>query len=142
MEEKPPSAGFTQDGWVRAARISVAISALLWLIMAGVLLMADAPSQCPGWHLKTEHETSLWVSLLTLGGTLNLFGCLIAIRWNWIIEDAISRTSKWEGPAAYVLARLLIVNSVAAQWPLFLLLTKCTPLLGPGGYSVFRSNKT
>ena len=131
MNERPPAGGFTEDPWVKAARILAAISALLWLIMAGVLLLAEPPRQCPGWHLKNQNESSLWALLIAWGGPANLFGCMIAIRWNWFIEK-VSRKSKFDVPATYILTRMLVMNSVVAQWPLFMLLSKCTPLLGLG----------
>ena len=133
MRQEPPSAGFAEDRWVRTAKTLTAVSALLWLIMFGVLLLADAPRQCPGWHLKDRHETSLWELLFAVGGTLNLFGCVISLKWESVIEESLKRSAAWDLPAAYILTRMLVMNSVVAQWPLFMLLTKCTPLLGPGG---------
>lgn len=75
-----------QDKWVKLARAVVALSVLVWIVMVAILLLAPSPSQCPDWHLKNAHSTSLWILLLGLGGPLNAFGCLIAVRWNQPVQ--------------------------------------------------------
>lgn len=125
-----------QDKWVKLARAVVALSVLVWIVMVAILLLAPSPSQCPDWHLKNAHSTSLWILLLGLGGPLNAFGCLIAVRWNQPVQRVTRNeadTHSLAMPAPYFLVRLSVLNSVVAQIPLFFLLTKCTPFLGPGG---------
>jgi hypothetical protein len=122
--------------WGTIARLAVAVSALLWITMAMILLLAAPPDQCPGWHLKDAHSSSLWEPLLLLGMPFNAFGCLIALRWNWFVKQAIDREPDSNAPripATHLVVRLCVMNSVVCQFPLFLLLTKCTPALGPGG---------
>ena len=56
---------------MKLARAVVALSVLVWIVMVAILLLAPSPSQCPDWHLKNAHSTSLWILLLGLGGPLN-----------------------------------------------------------------------
>jgi hypothetical protein len=132
----PQLPSFDGDNWVKVARIAVAISAALWTAMAAVLMFAAAPNQCPSGHLKDAHSTSLWLLLFLWGGPLNIFGCFIVLRWNWAIQKSIERETDFRSPqvpVTHVLVRMCVANSVVSQLPLFFLLTKCTPMLGPGG---------
>jgi hypothetical protein len=75
-------------------------------------------------------------AFVSLGGPLNIFGCFIVLRWNWAIQKSIERETDFRSPqvpVTHVLVRMCVANSVVSQLPLFFLLTKCTPMLGPGG---------
>jgi hypothetical protein len=118
------------------ARIAVAVSTALWIAMAAVLTLFPPPRQCPTWHLNDAHSTSLWQLLFFWGAPLNLFGCFIVLRWNWVIQKGLERETDLNSPqipATHILVRMCVANSVVSQLPLFFLLTKCTPMLGPGG---------
>jgi hypothetical protein len=118
-----PQIAFDRDGWVKVGRMAVATSAALWLTMAAVLLLVPSPNQCPGWHLKDSE--SLWWPLLGLGAPLNGIGCFIAVRLNWFMRRVIESDSDLPAiPATHFFVRFCVLNSVTAQFPLFLLLTK------------------
>jgi hypothetical protein len=132
----PQLPSFDGDNWVKVARIAVAASAALWIAMAVVLMLFAPPRQCPNWHLNDAHSTSLWQFLLFWGAPLNLFGCFIVLRWNWVIQKGLERETDMNSPqmpATHILVRMCVTNSVVSQVPLFFLLSKCTPMLGPGG---------
>jgi hypothetical protein len=114
-----------RDVWVRVGRAAVAISAILWVATALVLLLADPPNQCPGWHLK-NHHSSLWVTLLAFGLPWNLIGCLFAIRAEWALRKMIE-SEQLVVPATHTFVSLCLLNSATAQFPLGLLLLRCTP---------------
>jgi hypothetical protein len=42
-------------------------------VTVAILLMADPPNQCPNWHLKNPHSTSLWQCVGMLTAPLNIF---------------------------------------------------------------------
>jgi hypothetical protein len=117
---EPPIA-FDRDGWVRVGRAAVVVSAILWLAMAAILLLAPASDQCPGWHVKGH---SLWEALWLWGAPVNAFGCFIAVRRHWFIRRTIESDSSGI-PATHFFVRLCVMNSVAGQFPLALLLTTC-----------------
>jgi len=58
---------FDAGHWVKVARFAVAASAFLLAVTVAILLMFDPPNQCPNWHLKDTHSTSLWTALATSG---------------------------------------------------------------------------
>jgi hypothetical protein len=125
-----------EENQARIARLAVGVSLMLWLATAAVLLFAAAPRQCPGWHLDDASSTSLWALWVVWGGLANAFGSFIVLRWDWATQKAIEAESDYHWlpiPAAYILVRMCLAACLAAQLPLFFLLTKCTPLVGPGG---------
>ena len=119
---KLPSA-FDDGDWIKVTQIAVAISAVLWLAMAAVLLFAPDPIQCPGWRLR--HGQSLWELLFFWGLPINAFACLTAISPNSVIQQA-TKSDYFTGmsPTHFFIC-LCVIESAAAQFPLFLLLTNC-----------------
>jgi hypothetical protein len=84
---QPPK--FDAGNWGQVARLAVAASVTLPAVTVAILLMADPPNQCPDWHLKNAHSTSLWQCVGMLTAPLNIFCCFIAVRWNRFVRTAI-----------------------------------------------------
>jgi hypothetical protein len=117
-----PQIALDRDIWVKVGVAAVATGALLWLATAAILLLAPAPYQCPDWSLR--HGSSLWETLWFWGFPINATGCWLAVRWKWFIQKVIESDSL-EMPATHAFARLCVMNSVAAELPLVLLLSTC-----------------
>jgi hypothetical protein len=126
---------FDAGNWVKLARLAVAASMALSAATVAMLLTTDPPNQCPDWHLKNAHSTSLWEDVLVLTVPLNIFGCFIAVRWNWVARRAMESGGRQVRtlfghmtptiPVAYVLVNMCVMNSLVSQFPLYLLVTQC-----------------
>jgi hypothetical protein len=58
-------------------------------------------------------------------------GCFIAICWNWVIRRMIREEERGRArpqgvPLDYILINMCVAIAVFSQFPLFLLVTKCT----------------
>ncbi len=127
---------FDDGNWVKVARLAVAASVVLSGLTVAILLMAEPPDQCPSWHLKKAHSTSLWEDVVMLTAPLNIFCCFIAVRWNWFARRAIESMDRQGGtlfghmtppaiPVTHIMVHMCVVMSLLSQWPLFLLVTQC-----------------
>jgi hypothetical protein len=127
---------FDGGKWVKVARLVVAASLVLSVATVAILLIADPPKQCPNWHLKNTNLSSLWEAFVMLTVPLNIFGCFIAVRWNWVVRRAVESEGRQTGalfghmapppvPISDMMVKMCIMNSVASQFPLFLLVTQC-----------------
>jgi len=87
---------FDAGHWVKVARFAVAASAFLLAVTVAILLMFDPPNQCPNWHLKDTHSTSLWTALAVCTTPLVVIGCFIAIRWNWVARRGALKLDELE----------------------------------------------
>jgi hypothetical protein len=84
-----PTSKFDADKWVKVARLAVAASLMLSAVTVVILLVVTPSNQCPGWHLKNAHSTSLWDDVVMLTAPLNILSCFIAVRWNWLARRVI-----------------------------------------------------
>jgi hypothetical protein len=127
---------FDAGNWGQVARLAVAPSATLSAVTVAILLMADPPNQCPNWHLKNAHSTSLWQRVGMLTAPLNIFCCFIAVRWNRFARTAIERMDRRGEtlfgrmtppaiPVTHIMVHVCVAMSLLSQWPLFLLVTQC-----------------
>jgi hypothetical protein len=73
MTEHTQPHKFNAGNWGQFARLAVAASVTLSAVTVAILLMADPPNQCPNWHLKNPHSTSLWQCVGMLTAPLNIF---------------------------------------------------------------------
>jgi hypothetical protein len=128
---------FDGGNWVKVARFAVAASVVLSAAMVAILPMFDPPNQCPNWHLKDAASTSLWELLALWTTPLMVFGCFIAVRWNWVARKGAETDGRelptsfgpMIVPVTYVMIPMCVANSVLSQFPLFLLVTACTDWL-------------
>jgi hypothetical protein len=131
MTGDPKLPRFDQGPYVKFARFSVAASVIVAAITAVVLLTANPPTQCPSWHLPGGARTSMWVLLAGWTTPFLAVGCLCAICWNWVIrqmirEEELGRATPQGVPLDYILINMCIFLACFSQFPLFLLVTKCT----------------
>jgi len=120
---------FDAGNWVKVARFAVAASVVLSAVTVAILLMFDPPNQCPNWHLKNAASTSLWELLALWTAPLIVFGCFVAVRWNWVARKAAETEGPIIVPVTYVMIPMCVATSVLSQFPLFLLVTECTDWL-------------
>ena len=125
---------FDAGNWVKVARLAVAASVALSAVTVAILLMVDPPNQCPNWHLKNTHSTSLWENVVMFAVPINIFCCFMAVRWNRFARSAIESEAR-RGlfghmtppaiPVTHIMVHMCVVMSLASQFPLFLLVTQC-----------------
>ncbi len=140
IDTQPPE--FDTGNWVKMARFAAAAGTFLSIVMAAILLMVDAPKQCPNWHLNDGHSTPLWQMWATFVPLLLVPACFIAFRWNWVARRAakyqrrkllIERLSGPITPPAipvtYFMVILCVVGSLLSQLPLLALVIQCTDWL-------------
>ena len=132
---------FDAGHWVKVARFAVAASAFLLAVTVAILLMFDPPNQCPNWHLKDRHSTSLWTALAVCTTPLVVIGCFIAIRWNWVARRGALKLDEkvptmFFGPVTPpaipvtdVMVSTCIAISVFSQIPLIFFVEQCTDWL-------------
>jgi hypothetical protein len=131
MTGDPQLPRFDQGPYVKFARLSIVASVTVAAITALTLLTVKPPTQCPRWHLPDGANTSMWV---LLGGWTTPFlagGCFFAICWNWVIRRMITEEERGRArpqgvPLDYILIHMCVAIAVFSQFPLFLLVTKCT----------------
>jgi hypothetical protein len=85
---------FDAGNWVKVARLAVAASVALSAVTVAILLMVDPPNQCPNWHLKNTHSTSLWENVVMFTVPINIFCCFMAVRWNRFARSAIESEAR------------------------------------------------
>src|SRR6266566_3636770 len=117
---------FDAGNWVLVARLTVTASVALSVVTIAILVLADPPNQCPNWHLKNAHSTSLWHDVIILAAPLNILCCFIAIRWNWVVRKGIESEGRGllfgrVAPPAilptHILAHMCVVMSLVSQFP-------------------------
>jgi hypothetical protein len=139
-DTQPPK--FDAGSWVKMARFAAAASVVLLAGMVAILQMFDPPNQCPGWHLKDMHSTSLWTFLAMWTTPLVVINCFIAVRWNWVARRAALRLTDEKVPTlffgpitppaipvTYFMVRMCIWMSLLSQLPLIFVVEECTDWL-------------
>ena len=124
-DESLPSSLYL-DHWHRLARLAVAASVVLQLILVAVLLFVEPPKQCPNWHLADKRLTPLWLPLFMF--TVPLIAALIfmVVRWNWLIQKAIESVDyPTTTPVSYILVITVMWGCVMSLLPWALIVSKC-----------------
>jgi hypothetical protein len=136
---QPPK--FDEGNWAKVARFAVAAAVVLSTVMVAILLMFDPPNQCPNWHLKDKHSTSLWAFFALWTTPMVVTSCFIAVRWNSVacraalkLEEKVptlffGRVTPPAIAVTYVMVRMCIAMSVFSQLPLIFLVEECTDWL-------------
>jgi hypothetical protein len=137
MPEPTQLPKFDAGNWVKVARLAVAVSVALSLVTVAILLTADPPDQCPSWHLKNAHSTSLWGEIVLWAVPMNVCASFIAVCWNWVARSAAESAGRQVRtlffgpmtppaiPVTQVMIHMCVVMSLVSQIPLFLLVTQC-----------------
>jgi hypothetical protein len=131
MTTDPQLPRFDQGPYVKFARLSIAASVAVAVITAVTLLTVKPPTECPDWHIPDGGKTSMWVLLAGWTTPFLAVGCFVAIRWNWVIRRTIKEEERGRAwpqgvPLNYMLIHMCVAIAVFSQFPLFLLVTKCT----------------
>ncbi len=136
MTENTQLPRFDEGNWVKVARLAVAASVVLSLVTVAILLMADPPNQCPNWHLKDAHSTSLWDEIALWTVPLSFCSGFIAVRWNRVARSAAESARRQMQPLFFgsltppaipvtqIMIHMCVVMSLVSQIPLFLLTTQ------------------
>lgn len=136
MTGDPQRPRFDQYPYVKFARLSVAASVAIAVMTALVLLTVEPPAQCSSWHLPGGAKTSMWILLVGWTTPFLAVACFFAIGWNWVIrrmikEEESGRAVPQRMPLDYLLINMCVAIAAFSQFPLFLLVTKCTDWLWP-----------
>lgn len=96
MTEHTQLPKFDDGNWVKVARLAVAANVVLSGVTVAILLMAEPPDQCPSWHLKNAHSTSLWEDVVMLTAPLNIFVVSLPFSGTGSLEG---QSKVWTGRA-------------------------------------------
>jgi hypothetical protein len=129
MAIDPQLPDFDAGNWFNVAKCALAASVVLAAAMTAVLLIFDPPAQCPDWRFGKTHATSLWEMLALWTMPVLVFNCFIVLRWNWFARKAAETARPMAAPVTYIMTRMCLLGAVAAQVPLFFLITECTDWL-------------
>jgi len=127
IPNEPVTPALYLDRWIYIARLAIAASVLLAVIVVAMLLFVQAPRQCPNWHLPGRQSSpSLWVPFFMSTVPLLVATTFVGIRWRWIVRKAIESTDyQTTVPIPYTLIVTVFVACAMSQFPWALLLSRC-----------------
>src|SRR5262249_20831187 len=89
-DQLPPD--LYSDHLYRIARLAVAASVLLSVMLAAVLVFVEPPRACPGWHLPNQRSDATWLPGFMFTVLLGAVLIFMIVRWRWLIRKAIEKT--------------------------------------------------
>ena len=126
VRDEPLPSSLYLHHWHRLARLAVAASVVLQVILVAVLLFVEPPKQCPNWLLPDKRLTPVWLPFFMF--TVPLIAALVFMvaRWKWLIRKAIeSADYPTTTPVSYILVITVMWGCVMSLLPWALLVSKC-----------------
>ena len=126
VRDEPLPSSLYLEHWHRVARLAVAASVVLQLILVAVLLFVEPPKQCPNWHLTDKRMTPLWLPLSMFTVPLIAALILMVVRWKWLVQKAIESIDyPITIPVSYVLVITVFGGCIMSLLPWAVLLSEC-----------------